>query len=72
VKTRDLEHNPDFFKGNSTQKRSTWQRFKNMAGFGGAPKLADAKKDELHLQTTVAAATAHEEANVGRYSERFY
>jgi uncharacterized protein involved in exopolysaccharide biosynthesis len=28
VKTLDLEHNPDFFKGNSTQKRSSWQTIK--------------------------------------------
>src|SRR6267142_1493162 len=35
VKALDLEHNPDFFKGNSTQKRSTWQTIKLMAGFGG-------------------------------------
>src|SRR5215475_3993357 len=25
VKTLDLEHNPDFFKGHRTQKRSTWR-----------------------------------------------
>ncbi len=34
VKSLDLEHNPDFFKGNSTQKRSTWQTVKEMAGVG--------------------------------------
>src|SRR5437588_12732682 len=38
VKTLDLEHNPDFFKGNSTQKRSTWQTIKGMAGLGGTDK----------------------------------
>jgi succinoglycan biosynthesis transport protein ExoP len=63
VKTLDLEHNPEFFKGNSTQKRSTWQTIKAMAGLGGnAQPDQDAKpKDELQLRTTVAAATSHED-----------
>jgi capsular exopolysaccharide synthesis family protein len=61
VKTLDLEHNPDFFKGNSTQRRSTWQTIKGMAGFGSPPKTDDVKKDDLELRTTVAAATAHED-----------
>ncbi len=34
VKTLDLEHNPNFFKGNAAQKRTTWQTIKKMAGFG--------------------------------------
>src|SRR4030095_13812812 len=38
VKTLDLEHNPDFFKGSSTQKRSTWQTIKGMVGFRDADK----------------------------------
>jgi capsular exopolysaccharide synthesis family protein len=63
VKTLDLEHNPDFFKGNSTQKRSTWQTIKGMVGFGGSDKPdSNAKpKGELQLRTTVAAATSHED-----------
>jgi succinoglycan biosynthesis transport protein ExoP len=63
VKTLDLEHNPDFFKGNSTQKRSTWQTIKGMTGLGGSDKSdSNAKpKDELQLRTTVAAATSHED-----------
>jgi capsular exopolysaccharide synthesis family protein len=63
VKTLDLEHNPNFFKGNSTQKRSTWQTIKSMAGLGGNVKPDDqaAPKDELQLRTTVAAATSHED-----------
>jgi len=63
VKTLDLEHNPNFFKGNSTQKRSTWQTIKGMVGFGGSGKPdSNAKpKDELQLRTTVAAATSHED-----------
>lgn len=64
VKTLDLEHNPDFFKGNSTQKRSSWQTIKGMVGFGGSvpQNNVNAKsKDELELRTTVAKATAHED-----------
>jgi capsular exopolysaccharide synthesis family protein len=63
VKTLDLEHNPEFFKGNSTQKRSTWQTIKGMAGLGGNSKPDPNVKprDELQLRTTVAAASAHED-----------
>ena len=63
VKTLDLEHNPDFFKGNSTQKRSTWQTIKRMAGFGGNSKPDDTEtaKDDLQIRTTVVAATSHED-----------
>ena len=63
VKTLDLEHNPDFFKGNSTQKRSTWQTIKNMAGLGGANKVDPNAKpnDQLQLRTTVAAASSRDD-----------
>jgi capsular exopolysaccharide synthesis family protein len=62
VKTLDLEHNPNFFKGNSTQKRSTWQTIKGMAGIGDSAKPeTNAGSDELQLRTTVAAATSHED-----------
>src|SRR6266480_3489896 len=64
VKTLDLEHNPDFFKGNSTQKRSTWQTIKGIAGLGGGDKPDNNAKptDDLQLRTTtVAAATPHED-----------
>jgi capsular exopolysaccharide synthesis family protein len=63
VKTLDLEHNPDFFKGNSTQNRSTWATIKRMGGFGGNDKPdPNAKpKDELQLRNTVAAASSHED-----------
>jgi succinoglycan biosynthesis transport protein ExoP len=63
VKALDLEHNPDFFKGNSTQKRSTWQTIKGMAGLGGAPKPNDnaRPKDELQLRTTVSTSSPHED-----------
>lgn len=63
VKTLDLEHNPNFFKGNSTEKRSTWQTIKRMAGFGEITKPdRDAKpKDELPLRPTVADASSRED-----------
>lgn len=63
VKSLDLEHNPDFFKGNSTQKRSTWQTVREMVGFGNknpAP-VAAASKDQLPLRTQVADPTAKED-----------
>ena len=63
VKSLDLEHNPDFFKGNSTQKRSTWQTVKEMGGFGNknaAPNIAP-PKDQLPLRTQVAEASAKED-----------
>lgn len=63
VKTLDLEHNPNFFKGDSTQKRSTWQTIKRMVGFGSAekPTTTPQPKNELQLNTTVAPATARED-----------
>ncbi len=63
VKTLDLEHNPEFFKGNSTQNRSTWQTIKRMVGFGGSdkPDINAKPKDELQLRNTVAAASSHED-----------
>ncbi len=63
VKTLDLEHNPNFFKGSSAQKRSTWQTIKQMGGFGkdetanGTPKPTD----ELQLRTTVAEVTSQDD-----------
>jgi len=63
VKALDLEHNPDFFKGNSTQKRSTWQTIKGMMGFGAVSKPDDTTvaKDDLQLRTTGTVSTAHED-----------
>ena len=65
VKTLDLEHNPNFFKGSSTQKRSTWQTIKRMGGFGkDEPAITTGKTpDQLQLQpTTVAAVDDRAEA----------
>ena len=65
VKTLDLEHNPNFFKGSSTQKRSTWQTIKRMGGFGKDEPATTTEKapDQLQLQpTTVAAVDDRAEA----------
>ncbi len=61
VKTLDLEHNPDFFKG--SQKRTTWQTVKMMAGFSSdAPgPVASKPKDELQLRAPVAAPSSQED-----------
>src|SRR6186997_1637782 len=40
VRTLDLEHNPDFFKGNPAQRQSTWQTLLRMVGLGKAPNPA--------------------------------
>lgn len=63
VKALDLEHNPEFFKGNSTQKRSTWQTIKSMAGLGATIKPDDPvkAKDELQLRSSATASTDHED-----------
>ncbi len=63
VKSLDLEHNPEFFKGNSSQRRSTWQTIKGMAGLtvNETPPTAPRPKDELPLRPKVAAASAKED-----------
>lgn len=62
VKSLDLEHNPTFFKGNSTQKRSTWQTIKGMAGFksnDAAPVVTP--RNDLPLRTTVASPSVKDD-----------
>jgi polysaccharide biosynthesis transport protein len=63
VRTLDLEHNPDFFKGTAAQKRSTWRTILRMAGIGsGEPTAAPATPAELPLTASaVAAATSRED-----------
>jgi succinoglycan biosynthesis transport protein ExoP len=63
VKSLDLEHNPDFFKGNSTQKRSTWQTIKSMTGFGDKhlPATNSTPQNQLPLRTQVASPNAKED-----------
>ena len=64
VRTLDLEHNPDFFKGNPAQRQSTWQRLRRMVGLGGQPQDDGSKPpDQLPLTNSVAQATAREDLN---------
>jgi polysaccharide biosynthesis transport protein len=63
VRTLDLEHNPDFFKGDPSQRPSTWQTLRRMVGLGKAPDPASKPPDQLPLTNTVAQATAREDLN---------
>ena len=72
VRTLDLEHNPDFFKGNATAKTSMWQRLRRMAGLGvKQPDAAAKQPDQLPLTTTIAQATAREDLNEAKRLEPF-
>jgi capsular exopolysaccharide synthesis family protein len=61
VRTLDLEHNPDFFKG--AQRQSTWQTLLRMIGLGSKPQEPPKAPDQLPLTTSVAQATAREDLN---------
>jgi len=64
VRTLDLEHNPDFFKGNPAQRQSTWQRLMRMAGLRKEAQDGGARPpDQLPLTNSVAQATAREDLN---------
>jgi capsular exopolysaccharide synthesis family protein len=73
VRTLDLEHNPDFFKGNPAQRPSTWQTLLRMVGLGSKPAATEAKvPDQLPLTTTnVAQATAREDLNEAKRLEPY-
>lgn len=74
VRTLDLEHNPDFFKGNPAQRPSTWQTLKRMAGLGSKPAATTEAKppDQLPLASTnVAQATAREDLNEAKRLEPY-
>lgn len=59
VKTLDLEHNPDFFKGQG-KKRSTWQTILRMVGFTGNEKEQPVFRpsEELTLASSLPPASA--------------
>src|SRR5215213_5398318 len=63
VRTLDLEHNPDFFKGNPAQRQSTWQTMLRMVGLGSKPPETARPPDQLPLTGSVAQATAREDLN---------
>jgi len=73
VKTLDLEHNPDFFKSSSTQKRSTWQTVLRMAGIDGEERNAQSTRpqNELPLRTTVAPASSREDLVEAKQLSRY-
>ena len=71
VRTLDLEHNPDFFKGDPAQRPSTWQTMRRMVGLGTAPNPAAKAPDQLPLTTTVAQATARENLNEAKRLEPY-
>src|SRR5215510_7829343 len=72
VRTRDLEHKPDFFKGNAAQRHSSWQTLLRMVGLGSKPQDAGPKPpDQLPLTTTVAQATAREDLNEAKRLEPY-
>jgi succinoglycan biosynthesis transport protein ExoP len=62
VKALDLEHNPDFFKGQG-QKRSTWQTVLRMVGLKGNEKEQGLPQpnDELTLSTEQTSTTDAED-----------
>jgi capsular exopolysaccharide synthesis family protein len=64
VRTLDLEHNPDFFKGDPAQRQSTWQTLLRMVGLSKkSPDTTAKQPDQLPLTNTVAQATAREDLN---------
>ena len=63
VKTLDLEHNPDFLKGDPSQKRSAWQTVLQMVGLRKPPQPVTKPTDQLPLTTTVAQGTGQEDLN---------
>ncbi|MGH9958856.1 MAG: GumC family protein, partial [Pyrinomonadaceae bacterium] len=73
VKTLDLEHNPDFFKGNQTQKRSAWQTALRMVGLG-EDKKEDSQnnpRNELPLRTSVAPASSQDDLVEAKQLSRY-
>ena len=62
VRTLDLEHNPDFFKGSGATKRSTWRRIMDMAGVSNKEAAVPAELEQLPLTTSsVAPASSRED-----------
>ena len=71
VRTLDLEHNPDFFKGTNAQNRSTWRTVLEMVGLRQRGASEPAKVDELPITaSSVAPATAREDLTEDRKSTR--
>jgi succinoglycan biosynthesis transport protein ExoP len=75
VKTLDLEHNQDFFKGQG-QKRSTWQTVLRMVGLKGKEKESESEalpkpSDELTLSTAQPAISDAEDLQEAKRLARY-
>ncbi|HSE20838.1 MAG TPA: polysaccharide biosynthesis tyrosine autokinase [Pyrinomonadaceae bacterium] len=66
VRTLDLEHNPDFLKGNTAQKRSSWQTILQMVGLRKPPEPDAKPQEQLPLTNAVAQDTSREDLNEAR------
>src|SRR4051794_4900500 len=73
VKTLDLEHNPDFLKGQGN-KRSTWQTVLKMVGWSSNKKQEPVapQSDELVLSTTAPATDLDDLKEAKRLSPFVY
>lgn len=64
VRTLDLEHNPDFFNGPTTQRTSPWQNLLQMVGLKKKEPAPEVKPaEQLPLTTTSAPGPAREDLN---------
>jgi len=61
VRTLDLEHNPEFLKGNASQKRSTWQSVLQTLGLRKDTAAQAKNSNQLPLTTGVADASSKED-----------
>lgn len=61
VRTLDLEHNPDFFKGSTAQKRSTWRTILEMTGISQRESSTAEKPDELPVAASAVAPASSRE-----------
>ena len=61
VRTLDLEHNPDFFKGSTAQKRSTWRTILEMTGISERESSTVEKPDELPVTASAVAPASSRE-----------
>ncbi|HKV32955.1 MAG TPA: polysaccharide biosynthesis tyrosine autokinase [Pyrinomonadaceae bacterium] len=61
VRTLDLEHNPDFFKGSTAQKRSTWRTILEMTGISQRESSTAEKPEELPVAASAVAPASSRE-----------
>jgi succinoglycan biosynthesis transport protein ExoP len=65
VRTLDLEHNPDFFKGENSQRRSPWQKMIQSVGLGQKDvPSTNRQPDQLPIKdSAVAPPSSREDLN---------